>query len=187
MKIFYDTLEALHQFSVSLDHHELTCTSCKARGQFVSHGFCYKQRSQTVREAVGKRLFCSKRSGRTGCGRTVQLYIATEVPKLHYGTTQLFAFINALLANFSIAAAYCKAVGKPESRHAWRWFKKVMLQLTAYRRYLHREAHVTSPAFKTQSQSRQILLPTLHALFSAEHSSINPIADFQQAHQVRFI
>lgn len=187
MKIFYDTLEALHQFTFSLDQHELTCTSCKARGQFVSHGFCYKQRSQTVREAIGKRLFCSKRSGRTGCGRTVQLYVASEVPKLRYSSTQLFAFITALLANFSITAAYCKAVGKSESRHAWRWFKKLMLQLTVYRRYLHRDAHLISPAFKTQSQSRQILLPTLHALFSAEYSSINSIAGFQQAHQVRFI
>jgi hypothetical protein len=187
MKIVYDTLDALHQFSVSLDHHELTCTSCKARGQFVSHGFCYKQRSQTVREAVGKRLFCSKRSGRTGCGRTVQLYIASEVPTLQYGTTQLFVFITALLANFSITAAYHKAVGKLESRHAWRWFKKLMQQLIVYRGYLHREAHTEVEMFATQSRSRQLLLPTLKALFSQAHQELNHIAHFQHLHQVSFM
>jgi hypothetical protein len=187
MKIVYDTLDALHQFSVSLDHHELTCTYCKARGQFVSHGFCYKQRSQTVREAVGKRLFCSKRSGRTGCGRTVQLYVASEVPTLQYGTTQLFVFITALLANFSITVAYHKAVGKRESRHAWRWFKKLMQQLIVYRGYLHREAHTEVEMFATQSRSRQLLLPTLKALFSQAHQELNHIAHFQHLHQVSFM
>jgi hypothetical protein len=187
MKIVYDTLDDIHQFSVSLDHHDLTCTSCKARGQFVSHGFCYKQQNFAATTTAGKRILCSQRSGRTGCGRTVQLYVASEVPRLHYGATPLFAFITALLANFSVTAAYDKAVGKVNSRHAWRWFKKLTQQLIVYRHYLHRDAHLTSPTFKTQSQSRQILLPTLHALFSLMHPHLNPIAGFQQTHQVRFM
>lgn len=187
MQIFFDTLETLHQFSFSLDQHALTCASCKARGQFVAHGFCYKQRLHAATQTVGKRILCSKRSGRTGCGRTVQLYIASEVPKLHYGTTQLLAFITALLANFSVPVAYDKAVGKPESRHAWRWFKKLTQQLIVYRHYLHRNTHTDSAKFNTQSRSRQILLSTLTALFSQTHQALNHIANFQHVHQVRFM
>jgi hypothetical protein len=187
MKLFYDTLDALHQFSVSLDHHELTCTYCKARGQFVSHGFCYKQHNFAATKVSGKRLFCSTRSGRTGCGRTVQLYVASEVPKLRYGTTQLFAFITALLANFSITAAYHQAVGKSESRHAWRWFKKLMQQLIVYRHYLHRDDQTESTVFTAQSRSRQLLLPTLQALLSHVIPTLNPVAGFQHLHQTRFV
>jgi hypothetical protein len=187
MKIFYDTLDALHQFTFSLDQHALTCTSCSARGQFVSHGFCYKQQNSAATTTAGKRILCSQRSGRTGCGRTVQLYVASEVPKLRYGSTQLFAFITALLANLSITAAYCKAVGKSESRHAWRWFKKLMQQLIVYRGYLHREAHTEVEMFATQSRSRQLLLPTLKALFSQAHQELNHIAHFQHLHQVSFM
>lgn len=187
MKLFYDTLDALHQFSVSLDHHDLTCTYCKARGQFVSHGFCYKQHNFAATNASGKRLFCSTRSGRTGCGRTVQLYVASEVPKLRYGTTQLVAFITALLAKVSITAAYHQAVGKPESRHAWRWFKKLMQQLIVYRGYLHRDDQTESAMFATQSRSRQFLLPTLNALFSQTPPAFNHITHFQQTHQVGFM
>lgn len=187
MNLFFDTLEALHQFTFSLDQHELTCASCSARGQFVSHGFCYKQQNFAATKTAGKRILCSRRSGRTGCGRTVQLYLASEVPGLHYGTAQLFAFITALFTRLSITAAYEKAVGKPESRHAWRWFKKLIQQLIVYRHYLHRDALTDSAMLNTQSRSRQLLLPTLKALFSPAHQALNHIANFQQTHQVRFI
>lgn len=189
MPIFFDTIESIHQFTFSLEQHEhsLICTSCKARGQFVSHGFCYKQQMLAATKTVGKRILCSKRSGRTGCGRTIQLYVASAVPRLHHGTTQLLAFITALLANFSVTAAYDKAVGKPESRHAWRWFKKLTQQLIIYRHYLHRDAHTDTAMFNTQSRFRQLLLPTLTALLSQTHQALNHIASFQYAHQVRFI
>jgi hypothetical protein len=187
MKIFYDTLEALHQFTFSLDQHELLCPSCNARDQFVSHGFCYKQHNFAATKTAGKRILCSRRSGRTGCGRTIQLYVASEVPKLHYGTTQLFAFITALLAKVSISAAYGKAVGHPESRHAWRWLKKLMQQLIVYRHYLHRDDQTESAIFATQSRSRRLLLPTLNALFSQTPPALNHITHFQQTHQVGFM
>jgi hypothetical protein len=187
MQIFFDTLEAIHQFTFSLDQHALLCGSCKVHGQFVSHGFCYKQHNFAATEPVGKRILCSSRSGRTGCGRTVQLYIASAVPGLRYGATQLFTFITALLANLSITAAYGKAVGKPESRHAWRWFKKLTQQLIVYRHYLHRNSHTDSAIFNTQSRFRQLLLPTLTALFSQAHQTLNHIANFQHVHQVQFM
>ena len=187
MQIFFDTLDAIHQFTLSLDQHAFLCASCKTCGQFVSHGFCYKQKQFAATKTVGKRILCSKRSGRTGCGRTVQLYVASAVPGLHHGTAQQLAFITALLANFSVTAAYDKAVGKPESRHAWRWFKKLTQQLIIYRHYLHRNSHTDSAIFNTQSRFRQLLLPTLTALFSQTHQAINHVANFQHVHQVRFM
>ncbi len=187
MQRFFDTLEAIHQFTRSLDQHAFLCASCKTCGQFVSHGFCHKQHKFAATKTVGKRILCSKRSGRTGCGRTVQLYIASEVPRLHYDTAQLFAFITALLANRSITAAYEKAVGKPEPRHAWRWFKKLTQQLIVYRHYFHRDALTAAAVFHTHSLTRQLLLPTLQTLFSRAHQALNHIANFQKAHQVQFM
>jgi hypothetical protein len=190
MNLFFDSLDALQQYTSSLDHHDLLCTCCSARRQFVSHGFVYKQRSSSLRDTVGKRIFCSNRSGRTGCGRTVQLYLSTEVPRLHYNASHLFVFITTLFANLSVAAAYCKAVGHSESRHAWRWFKKCFQQLIQYRRYLHRDNLQNFLLDPSQSRSRQLLLPTLHALFSLTQTSLlshsNSIAHFQHQHQIAF-
>jgi hypothetical protein len=187
MQTFFNSLDDLQQLTSSLDHHALVCPHCHARGQLVSHGFVYKQRSQQVKEPVGKRILCSPRSGRTGCGRTVQLYLATEIPAHHYGTAQLFAFISALLASVSIVTAYSNAIAKETVRHAWRWSKKLMQQLIVYRIQLQKEDHGDSSILKTQSRSRRILLPTLQALFSRLHAGLNPVALFQHAYQVRFI
>lgn len=193
MQTFFNSIESIDQFTLALDYHQhtLTCDSCLSHGQFVSHGFVYKQRSQILCEPVGKRILCSNRYGRTGCGRTFQLYLATELPSHHYGTTQLFAFVTALLANFSITAAYCKAIGKYAPRHAWRWFKKLTQQLMTYRSHLHRDAQTHSSLFAGQSRSRHILLPTLHALFFYRQDNVddnhNPCAGFQKTFQVRFM
>lgn len=193
MQKFFNTIESIDRFTFTLDYHQhsLTCDSCLSHGQFVSHGFVYKQRSQTLCEPVGKRILCSNRYGRTGCGRTFQLYLASELPSCHYGTTQLLAFIAALFTKVSITSAYCKAVGQHEPRHAWRWFKKLTQQLMTYRRYLHRDAQTNSPLFYTQSRSKQLLLPTLHALFFCRQDKVdsnpNSCSAFQQTCQVPFM
>lgn len=98
MQKFYPDYDTIHRFTLSLDYHqnEVACLHCLKHDQFVSHGIIYKQRSMAVAEKVGKRLFCSNRSGRMGCGRTFQLYVASEVPSFRYGAAQLFVFISAL-------------------------------------------------------------------------------------------
>jgi hypothetical protein len=193
MQKFFSNIESIDQFTFALDYHQhtLTCDSCLSHGQFVSHGFVYKQRSQMLCEPVGKRILCSNRYGRTGCGRTMQLYLASELPSCHYGTAQLIAFIDALFANVSIATAYANAIGKHASRHAWRWFKKLTQQLMTYRSHLQRDAQTHSPLFTTQSRFRKILLPTLHALFFCQQDNVNnrknSCAAFQQIYQVPFM
>ncbi len=82
MQRFFKDYDSINQFSLSLDFHQdkVKCSFCLKNDQLISHGNVYKQRSMSVKEKVGKRIFCSNRYGRSGCGRTFQLYIATEVP-----------------------------------------------------------------------------------------------------------
>lgn len=84
MPKYFNDMDTLHRFTLEIDRYqdELQCHHCAKNDQFVSHGFIYKQRSQSLREAVGKRIFCSNRYGRSGCARTFRLYIATELPSL---------------------------------------------------------------------------------------------------------
>jgi len=75
MQRFFADLKTLHIFTLSLDFHqdELTCQHCAKNDQFVSHGFVYKQRSIEIKEPVAKRIFCSNRHQRSGCGRSFQI------------------------------------------------------------------------------------------------------------------
>jgi len=84
----------------------LCCQHCSKKDQFVSHGFVYKKQFHGKTRTVDKRLFCSSRHGRSGCGRTARLYLATELSRLHYTATHLTVFLLALLAGHSTIQAY---------------------------------------------------------------------------------
>lgn len=187
MQRFFCSIEAIDQFTQSLDSHSdsLHCDLCRASGQLVSHGFVFKQRSRLLSEPVGKRVLCSNRYGRTGCGRTFQLYLSSEVPFLHYGAAQLTVFIVALLANFSVAGAYHRAVGRTESRHAWRWLDRLMVQLMDYRCTVNTRILPSLQSFRGRCRRLQLLLPTLATLFDTPTGC--PCTDFQNNTQLRFI
>ena len=168
MKRFFKDYDSIHQLSLSLDYHQdkIECAHCLKSDQFVSHGNIYKQRSSAFAEKVGKRLFCSNRSGRNGCGRTYQIYIANEVPSFRYGASQLFVFITALLANVHIGEAYYQATGQLESRNAWRWLKKFNGKLSDYRSFLKVRIDIHSSRLTSHCSSLRHLLPTLSRLFT---------------------
>ena len=168
MKRFYADFDSIDAFTLSLDYHqnELACEHCFKNDQFVSHGIIYKQRSSVHAEKVGKRLFCSNRYGRNGCGRTFQLYVATEVPTYRYGAAHLFLFIAALMANMNISEAYHQATDQTEPRNAWRWLKRLMFKLSHYRRFLKYRKDDYSRTLRSSSHYLTHLLPTLARLFS---------------------
>jgi len=167
MKRFYTDFESINAFTLSLDFHqnELECAHCFKSDQFISHGIIYKQRSSTLSEKVGKRIFCSNRYGRTGCGRTFQLYVANEIPHFRYGAAHLFVFISTLIADLNIAEAYHQATGQTEARNAWRWLSKLMIQLSEYRSPLKSKTDNHTHPLNSSSRYLKHLLPTFSQLF----------------------
>jgi hypothetical protein len=185
MKRFYADFDTINAFTLSLDFHqnELECVHCSKHDQFVSHGIIVKQRSSTLTEKVGKRIFCSNRYGRTGCGRTFQLYVANEIPHFRYGAAHLFVFISSLLANMNIFDAYYQATGQTETRNAWRWLSRLMKQLSEYRSYLKFRTNSHFHPIHSSSQYLKHLLPIFPQLFSA---NTNACIDYQLNQQRAF-
>lgn len=187
MKRYFDDMTTLDRFTRELDCHqdERQCHHCFKHDQFVSHGFVYKQRSQSLREAIGKRLFCSNRYGRTGCGRTFQLYIREALPGHRYNTHHLFIFLDSLLKLRTVQQAYEKATGTGEPRNAWRWLNKLQAQLIRYRCVLETRSEEVVDTFKSRCKRLQILLPTIQRLFLK--ISAPPCACYQVLNQTSFI
>lgn len=184
MKRYFDTIDTLNSFTLSLDYHreELDPCCCGKDDQFVAHGFVYKQRSQILREVVGKRILCSNRYGRSGCGRTLRLYLATEVPSLHHTTAHLFVFISSLIAGMTIQRAYQKATATADSRNAYRWLNKLDQQLIVFRSVLHKRPADNNNRFTTRSRRLLLLLPTLRTLLA----TLDP-QYYQLIHQTAFV
>lgn len=151
---------------MELDRHRdsIKCSQCSQSGQFVSHGYVYRQLTQKTRVTVGKRIFCSNRHGRTGCGSTLRLYLATFIPMLRYDTTHIAAFLSALINGLSIQKAYWAATWTEEPRNAYRWLRKLQYQLTSYHSFLKTRAQELVHSFRSRTRQLQILLPTIQRL-----------------------
>ena len=187
MPTYFDNLDALHRFSMELDHHQhkLQCHRCFKNNQFVSHGYVYKQLSSTHKITTGKRIFCSNRHGKSGCGATRRLYLAEAIPLLHYTTYHLFIFLSSLIALCTVQHAYETATGTEDPRNAYRWLRKLSQKLIDFRGALTKHAAHLTERFKTRTRRLQVLLPTLQTLFSTLPT--NPCVHYQQRQQTAFI
>ena len=105
MQTYYPSLEAIHQQSMQLGGEQ--CKHCGQAHQLVSHGFIRKkQPGMRDPQSVGKRVFCSNRHHRTGCGRTMQLYLDSTVRYMHYAGAAVVVFVLLLLTGASITLAF---------------------------------------------------------------------------------
>lgn len=158
MQRFFTDFNALNRFTLSLDYHQdsLQCPHCSKRRQLVSHGIIYKQHSIHERASIGKRILCSNRYGRSGCGRTVQLYVAQAIPSLRYSSAHLFIFLSSLLMNASVATAYQKATAQSTARNAWRWLGRVERNLMDFRSFLNRRSQAVVSRFCARSRRKKI-------------------------------
>lgn len=167
MPRFFPNLESLHRFTLELDLHRetLTCQHCKQSGQWVSHGFVYRKQHHADPQPVAKRILCSNRHGRAGCGRTQQLYLDSIIPQLSRCAVQVFVFLSALLAGDSVACAYHHATGIAEPRNAYRWLNRCLDHLVDFRRWL-RPTSSTEPA-PHRSRPLRLVISTLHRVFAS--------------------
>jgi len=184
---YFKNIESIHQFTLELERYSdsLNCHYCLKNDQFVSHGFVYKKQSRGEKRKVGKRIFCSNRSGRTGCGSTLRFYLSEELHAFHYNTSQLFIFLSSLIARLSIQAAYQQATGTREPRNAYRWLNRLQPKLIEYRRLLKRPTKSIELTFKSSTKRFQILLPTIQSLFL--NLGFQPCSEYQIIKQMRFI
>lgn len=156
----------MDQASFSLDSlptSDSACPHCGKSEHSVSHGYLYKQVSIDRREVVGKRILCSRRDGRHGCGRTRQWYLADVVPGRQYRLSVFIAFVSALLGGDAVESAYLKATrSSAQPRHAWRWLQSFIRRLPHWRTGLSLATETL--AARSRSSTVHILLPTLHSL-----------------------
>lgn len=143
MQIFYASLQDIQQQTMQLDVER--CMHCCQTRQLVSHGFVRKKRVGGVPEAVGKRVFCSNRNQRTGCGRTLQLYLDATLRYLHYAGACVVALLLGLARGMSVQSAYQQATGTLTPRNAYRWRHALSARLSCYRSLVHQPVFDDTP------------------------------------------
>jgi hypothetical protein len=162
MQIYHPNIQAIQQQTMQLDH--ASCVHCKKSQQLISHGFVRKKRTGGEPESVGKRVFCSNRNNRTGCGRTMQLYIDSILRYLHRSGHVIVEFVLALNAGQTIQNAYHRATGcEVPARQAYRWLHRLAMQMSYYRSLFHQPPLDDKP---NMTLNRPVRLITLHSTFT---------------------
>lgn len=179
MPKFYDDFDSLQQVTLNLEFYidVFACLFCSKSDQLVSHGFIFHRMNGEIVAITGKRILCCNRRGRSGCGRTFNLYLKEKQPRYVYSSAHINVFFLMLLAGHSIPKAYQIATGCYEPRNAYRWLESACLKLVEYRALLNEKTVKTIRTFEVRSLKFKILLSTLKALFSKLDGF--PCASFQ--------
>ena len=186
MQTYYANLNAIQQKTMQLDNEQ--CIHCGQAEQLVSHGFIYKKQAvATMPKPVGKRALCSKRYGRTGCGRTMGLYLDSMVRYLHTAGNSVVAFVFLLMEGVTIGDAYQQITGTADARHAYRWLNKLFTRLAHYRSLLHHTnfdelTHTNGNVF---SLRRRLLASTFTVLLQRFSEPL--CSSYQRTLQISFL
>lgn len=174
MPTFFSSLSELDQRSRQLDALAVVCPHCLCSGNLIGHGRVFRKAHGGISVCVGKRIRCSARYGRNGCGRTIRLYLAHRIPSLQHGADAVQAFVLSLLAGVRVDISYQNATSALSPRNAWRWMNRLRRRLPEWRSRLMDVASVRSGPFA-------VLFPTLAAWLNS-----GSVADSQTARNMAF-
>lgn len=107
MQVFFKTKAEIELFLSRLSL--LRCPFCGAIGTLVRHGYIRWFNSPEECGIRAWRFRCKKSPRRRGCGRAPSIRLGSSIPRRCFDTEQLWAFIQALLRNRSIKAAWEQA------------------------------------------------------------------------------
>ena len=82
------------------------CPHCKVVGTLIRHGYlCGFDENNPKRQTVrARRVFCSNRNARRGCGRTFSFWCADKIRRLSLTTGTLWRFLKRAASGSILAA-----------------------------------------------------------------------------------
>ena len=171
------------EFNALAQRLKLTpCPHCNTVGNLVRHGFLYgyddTRPQRKTRRA--RRLFCSNRQARRGCGRTFSVWLADKIRRLSLTTTTLWQLLQRAAVG-SIRAAIHAAGSHLSDRTGQRIWKRFVLGQSNIRTALLTRCR---PPERTGGRPVTQVLAHLQAAFP---DAACPIAAFQHTLRIFFV
>src|SRR5271163_4054304 len=78
----------------------IPCPHCKAVGALIRHGFLYGFDDSSPHKTLrARRILCSNRNARPGCGRTFSVWTVNKIRRLGLTTGRLWHFLQRIVAD----------------------------------------------------------------------------------------
>jgi len=161
------------------------CPHCKVVGTLIRHGYLrgFDESSPQRKTVRARRVFCSNRNARPGCGRTFSVWCADKIRRLSLTTGCLWRFLERAVAD-GIAAAIFAADRCLSDRTLQRIWKRFDLGQSKIRTALL--GRCPPPEVPTQPPPRPAAQVLAH-LQAAFPDADCPIAAFQHALHTFFV
>jgi hypothetical protein len=166
------------------------CPHCKTVGTLIRHGTLsgFDDSSPQGKTIRARRIFCSNRHQRRGCGRTFSVWLANKIRRLSLSTRTLWRFLQLAVVG-SIAAAIRATIQATNCHRSDRTFQRIWKrfdrgQSRIRTALLGRGPPPELPAGPTRRPAAAQVLAHLQATFP--HADC-PIAAFQHATRSFFI
>ena len=159
------------------------CPHCQMVGALIRHGFLYGfDDSHPHRKVLrARRIFCSNRQARPGCGRTFSVWLADKIRRLSLTTAGLWQFLQQAVADGLRAALRASSCSR--SDRTWlRVWKRFHLGQSKIRTALL--GRCAPPDLPTEHRPAAQVLAHLQAAFP---DAPCPIAAFQQTLHTFFV
>ncbi|MCE9566849.1 MAG: hypothetical protein K8U57_33000 [Planctomycetes bacterium] len=165
---------------------QTSCPHCKTVGTLIRHGSLSgfddsNPHQQTLR---ARRIFCSNRKHRPGCGRTFSIWLADKIRRLSITTSTLWTFLQ--LAVVVAIATAIKTINYPRSERTFQriWKRFDRAQSGIRTALLGRGLPPELPAASARRPAAAQVLAHLQVIFP---NTDCPIAAFQQATRSFFV
>jgi hypothetical protein len=156
------------------------CPHCRTVGMLIRHGVLVGFDDGSLRRSVrAKRIFCSNRHRRRGCGRTVSVWIADKIRRLSLTARTVWSFLQRAVVAGSLAAAIREADCPRSDRTFRRIWNRFHRGQSAIRTALLSRG--PPPGLPAASSRRPAVAQVLHHLLSTFPDADCPIAAFQSA------
>ena len=160
------------------------CPHCRKIGTLILHGYLYGYDLKTAnRRAVrGRRVFCSNRNRKAGCGRTFSLLQAGRIKRLIIRTRDLWSFLTNIVNGMNVFRAFGALAAPLSTTSIYRLYKRIYLHQYKIRTMLlkRRPAPENIPATNP-------LIKTIVHIKSVFKRRTDPIAAFQSTFQTSFL
>ncbi len=115
----------------------LPCAHCGSCGYLVGHGFLrgYAERGSS-RLLRGRRILCSNRGSRRGCGRTTSTLLARFIERCIVTAASLWALFSSLAQGLSVERAALETSFPQTLRSAYRCAAALKLRSLTWRSWL---------------------------------------------------
>lgn len=162
------------------------CPHCRAVGTLIRHGYLrgYDEGDSQRKTVRARRIFCSNRHRRRGCGRTFSVWVADKIRRLSLTTRALWRFLKSAALG-SIAAASRVVADCQRSDRTWqRIWKRFDLGQSKLRTAL---SACCPPPKLPAEPSRRPATQVLAHLLAAFPNAGCPIAAFQHTMRTFFV